>query len=231
MRKTLEKQHSLNNIYKNKVFERLLHTSVYCLKKALEDCDSVLDLGCGPSSPLKNCNVKYAVGVDGFLPSIQASKGEKIHADYVYSDIKCLNFAPASFDAVILIEVLEHLPRVDGESLIREAESWAKRKVIISTPNGFFPQTEMDGNVYFKHLSGWIIKEMTSRGYEAHGLAGLKILRNESEGCLDHGLLSSIKFRPKILWLLVSEIFQLITYSVPSLSFEVFYVKKLGGNA
>jgi len=50
--------------YRNKWISRFLHTSVYCLQRELRGCDSVLDLGCGPSSPTQYCGVLYSVGVE-----------------------------------------------------------------------------------------------------------------------------------------------------------------------
>jgi hypothetical protein len=218
----------IKKLYDNQLVGRVFHTSVYCLKKELEkNCSSVLDLGCGADSPVGKCKIQYSVGVDGFLASIKSSKQKRVHSDYVFSNINFLNFQPDSFDAVVLIEVLEHLPREDGDLLIKKAEDWAKKKVIITTPNGFFPQADMDGNQYFRHISGWSIQEMMNRGYKARGLAGLKSLRRGSESVSDHGLMSTIRFRPKVFWIIVSELFQVVTYYFPSASFEVFYVKKL----
>lgn len=219
-------------VYNNGFIGRLFHTSVYCLKQELNECDFVLDLGCGSGSPIKYCKVIKSIGVDGFRPSIKTSKEKKIHSDYILSDIKYLNFRPASVDVVMLIEVLEHLPQKDGELLLDKAETWAKKKVIISSPNGFFSQHSMNENQYFKHISGWEVEKMTQRGYNAHGLAGLKSLRkgNESEEEADGGLLSTIRFRPKLFWLLISELIQIVIYYFPKAAFEVFYVKRLEGD-
>jgi len=188
-----------------------------------------LDLGCGADSPIKYCKVKLGIGVDGFRPSIKASKEKKIHDNYILSDITCLNFRPASVDVVMLIEVLEHLPRKDGELLLEKAETWAKKKVIISSPNGFFPQPDMNGNHYFRHISGWEVEKMKRQGYKAHGLAGLKSLRrgSTSEEEADGGLASTIRFRPKSFWLIISELVQIVTYYFPKAAFEVFYVKQI----
>ncbi|MCJ7787035.1 hypothetical protein MUP06_02395 [Patescibacteria group bacterium] len=66
-------------------------------------------------------------------------------------------------------------------------------------------------------------------GYRAHGVAGWKFLRREniSEKVNQEGdIFSTIRFRPKSFWLIVSELTQAITYYFPKLAFEVFYVKK-----
>jgi 2-polyprenyl-3-methyl-5-hydroxy-6-metoxy-1,4-benzoquinol methylase len=151
-------------LYNNKFTSHLFHTSVYSLKRELKDCNSVLDLGCGPDSPSKNCNARYSVGVDVFGPYVKASKDKRIHDEYIISDIRHLNFKPNSFDAVFLIEVLEHLTKKDGEMLLQKAETWARKKVIFSSPNGYFPQFDINGNPFSRHLSGWEVKEIRGRG-------------------------------------------------------------------
>jgi len=80
-------------------------------------------------------------------------------------------------------------------------------------------------------LSGWTIGELKNRGYKAYGMAGLKHLRRENPrvklGDGKEMLLSTIRFKPRILWLFISEITQLITYHFPILAFEVFCVKNI----
>jgi SAM-dependent methyltransferase len=214
-------------LYYTPIISHFFHTSVYCLSKRLEDCSSVLDIGCGSDSPIQYSGTSYRVGVEGFLPSIKASKSKNIHNDYIFCDIRKLNFKPKSFDAIILIEVLEHLPKKEGTLLLEKAETWARKKVIVSSPNGYLPQTDINNNLYFRHLSGWEVKQMKQHGYTAYGMAGLKFLRTENDyknNC-DVGILSTIKLRPKIFWLIVSELTQTITYLVPEMAFEVFYIK------
>lgn len=142
-------------MYHDKFISCLFHTSVHCLKRELDDCNSVLDLGCGSSSPLKYCDARYSIGVDVFEPYVKVSKDKKIHDEYTISDIRNLNFKPDSFDTVILIAVLEHLTKKDGEGLFQKAETWARKKVIVSSPNGYLPQFDINGNPFSWHRSGF----------------------------------------------------------------------------
>jgi 2-polyprenyl-3-methyl-5-hydroxy-6-metoxy-1,4-benzoquinol methylase len=221
----------IEKLYHNSFISRVFHTSVYCLTEELAGGGSVLDIGCGSNSPIQYSNISYSIGVDGFRPSVQASKNNCLHSEYVFCDLRQLNFKSKSFDVVIMIEVLEHLTEEEGAKLLEKAEIWARRKVVVSTPNGYLPQSDINGNLYFKHLSGWSIEQMKLRGYIANGMAGLKSLRKENDYAEQHdtGILSTIKFRPKLFWLIISELSQLITYYIPELAFEVFYVKKLAG--
>jgi len=220
----------IKKLYHHPIISQIFHTLVYCLRKELKDCDSVLDLGCGPDSPIKYCGVKYSVGVDAFRPYIEESKKKKIHNKYVLEDITRVDFKPKSFDAVITIDVLEHLEKEQGRKLLEKAEKWARKKVIVSTPNGYLPQKNIDKNPFQLHRSGWTVEEMKNLGYKAYGMAGWKFLRREniSQKVNQEGdIFSTIRFKPKIFWLIVSELTQAITYYFPKLAFEVFYVKDI----
>ena len=221
----------LDAAYHNRLVARLLHTTVHCLQRHLRDCDTVLDLGCGPSSPLQHCNVAWTVGVEAYPPYIRESAQAGIHSACVLGDVTRLGFAPKSVDAVIVIEVLEHLEREDGEALLNQAARWARKRVIVTTPNGFLPQRALGGNPRQRHRSGWTVDEMRRRGFRAYGLAGWRGFHSENRGPATEeeaeGLFDTIRWRPRWLWLLVSALSQLATYHLPERSFEVFCVRDL----
>lgn len=217
------------NIHNSSFWGKIFPTLNYLLQRELEDCETVLDLGCGPSSPIQYCkNIKYSVGVEAFGPYWEQSKKRKIHTRYLNKRIEEIDFPEKSFDAVLMIEVLEHLPKETGAQLLKKAEKWAKKKVIVSSPNGFIPQKEIDDNPYQKHLSGWDYKMMKDLGFSVYGLAGLKFLRKEVENeTMGEDLLTSIRFRPKIFWFAVATFSQAFTYYFPKLAFELFSYKKI----
>lgn len=131
----------IKKLYHHPLVSRIFHTLVYCLRQELKDCETVLDIGCGAFSPLQYCkNIKYSVGVEPFKPYLEKSKKKKIHTKYINKRVEELDFPEDSFDAVIMIEVLEHLPKKVGYEILKKAEKWARKKVIVSTPNGYFPQ-------------------------------------------------------------------------------------------
>ena len=206
----------------------IFHKLEYCLQQELKDCRTVLDLGCGPSSPLKYVPwIKSSTGVEVYKPYLTKSKKDKIHTKYINSNIENIKFPNKSFDAVLLIEVIEHLTTKHGLSMIKKAEKWARKKVIISSPNGFLSQNIVDNNPYQKHLSGWDYNKMESLGYISHGLAGFKIFRHQVDSdTMGNNPLVSIRFKPKQLWFIIASLSQLIAYYTPQLSFELFSVKK-----
>jgi len=219
----------INQLHKSKLIGALFHTLEYCLRKELADCESVLDLGCGPSSPLQYCeNIKYSVGVEPFLPYLREAQKKDTHGKYLAKKIEELDFPEQSFDAVILIEVIEHLAEADALEALKKAEKWAKKKVIVASPNGFLAQKEIDNNPWQKHLSGWNCAKIKKLGYQSYGLAGLKFLRQEGRNnTMGDDLLVSIRFRPKIFWFAIAALSQLLTYYFPCLAFELFSVRRI----
>jgi len=217
----------INKIHKSKLMGGLFHTLDHCLQRELIDCESVLDLGCGPSSPIKRCkNIKRSVGVEAFSPYLKKSKDQAIHTEYLQKNIESVNFPDNSFDAVIMIEVLEHLPEELGKKMIKKMEKWSRKKIIISSPNGFVAQKAVDNNPLQKHLSGWDYKKMRDLGFKSHGLAGLKFLRQEVQNnTMGDDLTSSIRLRPRSFWFLVASLSQLFVYFFPNTAFELFSVK------
>ena len=170
------------------------------LEKELEkeitgSCQTLLDVGCGSSSPIRHFskNLSHTVGVDGHAASIERSREAGIHREYHRMNILEIGgrFKEKSFDAVLLLDVVEHLPKVEGLKLIEMAERIARKKIIIFTPNGFLRQGERDENPYQVHLSGWEVDEMEALGYRVRGMNGWKPLRTQE---------AKIAWRPAFFW-------------------------------
>lgn len=152
------------------------------LQKELLGCSTVLDLGCGQSSLLQYVKgLKKTLGVDCWLPYIEESTGQGIHTEYMRADIMNCIFPPRSFDAVVLIDVLEHIEKGEALKLIYRMQYWAKKKVIVVVPNGFMPQEDPygNGNKNQDHISAWTVKELESIGFKILGIGGLKHLRGK----------------------------------------------------
>lgn len=194
------------------------------LKRDLKDCQSVLDLGCGPNSLIKNYTIPFKVGVELFEPYLEETIKKGIHNEYIKEDITKVNFPQKSFDAVIMIDVLEHLNKEDGHALLKKIEGWVKKRIIIFTPNGYIWQGDEDhychtsSNKLQEHKSGWTAKEFKKLGFKVEGMNGWKPLR---------GHFASIKYRPTPFWTIVSDLTQEITYYLPQFAFHLYAVKEL----
>lgn len=190
------------------------------LEKNLSGCRSVLDVGCGVDSPLGKVKKSFfSVGIDIFKPSIKESKKKKIHDHYKVGNIMEIDklYSPKSFDAVIVLDVIEHLKKREALILIGRMEKIAKKKIIILTPNGFRHQHHPD-NPYEEHKSGWTAKEMKQLGYKAYGLRGIKFVRGEW---------ATIKYKPWLFWGAISFLSEPLLYYFPSLSYHLFAIKKI----
>ena len=220
-------------IYYHQVVRLLLRNSVFCLARELKGCDTVLDLGCGYNSFLQYCPPKFSVGVEYFVPYLLESKRNGIHNSYIRADIRKVEFAPCSFDAVLLLNVIEHMDRQDVLALLSKASMTARKKIIVISPNGFLYQGAADANELQAHKSGWHPQELINEGFKAYGVNGLRIFRKDSHRAgkqnYENSLLSTIRFNPRIFWLIIAELSQVIAYYFPKAAFEVFYVKKRGG--
>lgn len=191
------------------------------LKKELTGMKTVLDVGCGNNSPLAKVKKNfYAVGIDVYKPNIVASKKAKIHDEYKLGDVLSLEkfFKPRSFDAVVALDIIEHLEKKDGFALLKQMEKVAKKKIIILTPYGFTQQHPYDGNQYQAHKSGWYIDDFQKRNYNVYGMRGFRFIRGEY---------ATIKYKPWFFWGTLAVVSQFLVYNLPKLAYQLLAVKKI----
>ena len=117
------------------MFDALLKRNRYheLLRSEIEpSMDAVLDVGCGCESPLQHLRKKPGrmIGVDGFEPSIEASRSKGLHSDYAVSDLLKIGeiFPSKSFDCVVALDVIEHFTEENGLKLLKAMESLGKKK-------------------------------------------------------------------------------------------------------
>ncbi|QQS36046.1 MAG: methyltransferase domain-containing protein [Ignavibacteriales bacterium] len=203
----------------NKLLKKIFKHYNFELEKAVGDCKTLLDVGCGNNSPVGSLSNKpYCVGVDAFTPSLEKSRALKIHNEYRQIDVLDIEkeFKPGSFECVLANDLIEHLTKEDGSKLIEMMESIATKRVLIFTPNGFVPQREYDNNPWQVHKSGWTVEEMKARGYKVIGINGAKSLRGE---------FARSKIKPRALGFVVSRITQIFVRNKPEKAFQILCVK------
>ena len=199
---------------------RLAKPVEYLLLRELMDCKSVLDLGCGRHSmvPILPKSVN-TVGVEFFEPHLDEARESARHSSYVHADITKADFPEKSFDAVVMLDVIEHLPKAQGEALLSSMQRWARKKIVIFTPNGFVHQHEYDENPLMEHLSGWEPGDFRRLGFnKVFGVRGFKELKKD---CHEHGHGCECEVDS------VADITQIVTYHVPQWAFQLFCVKEL----
>lgn len=129
---------------------------------------SVLDIGCGvrpfnldrfgahvclePFLPYAKVLAHRYAGKSGIIPLIAKAPAD-LHM-----------FPDNSFDSVFLLDVVEHMSKVDGLNAIEEAKRIARESVHVFTPLGFMEQHVgpddddgwgYSGNELQTHISGW----------------------------------------------------------------------------
>ena len=172
------------------------------LSRALKNCDSALDVGCGKNSALKIFGLKHLVGLEGYAPDAEAARQIGTHDEIITGDLRQMDqhFKPGQFDVCVALDVIEHLPKQDGLKMLSDMERASAKRTIILTPNGFLPQFHTEDADLQQHLSGWEVAEMRAQGYKVIGLLGLKSLRGEYH---------MLKRKPKFFWSVVSLLTQL----------------------
>lgn len=189
------------------------------IRRAVGDCKTLLDVGCGSSSPVKSfSNRLFCVGVDAHRPSIEKSRKDGIHDEYCEMDALNIGnkFDDESFDCVLASELIEHLTKGQGLKLLNMMERIAKKRVIVSTPNGYMPQSEYDGNPWQVHISGWTASEMRKRGYEVTGIDAWRPLTKK---------ILSMRMRSRAFWAEVADITQILVKSHPEKAFRLLCTK------
>jgi hypothetical protein len=191
------------------------------LRSELATCKTVLDIGCGESSPMRFLPARlHLAGVDGYAPAMEQARKLRTHDEYFVSDVRKIgeSFKERQFDACVALDVIEHLTKEDGFRLLESMEKLATRRVIVFTPNGFVPQHSQQGDLQ-EHLSGWTAEEMRSRGYRVRGMYGPKSLRGEY---------NRVKYWPRIFWVFVTLACHFLhTRRHPENSASIFCVKSL----
>jgi SAM-dependent methyltransferase len=211
--------------YLKQYMQRFLHLEAYTVLKELQGAKSVLDIGCGDTGWLVSdqggirLDNVVTIGYDIHRATIARARAKQQHTQYVLGDATSLVFDTKSIDCVIAMEVIEHLPKEKGYQMISEMERVAIKKIIIQTPNGFFPQNQVDSNPYQKHMSGWSVDDFEALGFNVHGLAGIRGLFEPN---------GAGKYRsPAMLFGLLSTASRPMVYNLPRIAFRLHCVKEL----
>jgi hypothetical protein len=212
----------IKTIY-NMMRRNLHHDSAYLdwLIEDLADCQTILELGCGSNSPLLKTGIsKRTTAMDIWQPYIEKHNKAKDYRQCFKQDILDYDFPPKTYDAVVITDVMEHLPKdkVLAVNLFARMERCAKKKVIIFAPNGFVENDEVDGDPYQAHVSAWEPQDYLSRGFKVRGATGLRYILGKA---------SLPKYKPAFLFAAIAMISQPFIYHRPEIAWHSYAVKEL----
>jgi len=97
------------------------------------------------------------------------------HMDHFYSEVFQGDIAGIfgqlpRYDLVLMIDVIEHVSKADGQAILQH---WLSRHetVLVSTPVSFFEQ-HLFQSPYEEHVSHWKLKDFQSLGFVSHQYVG-----------------------------------------------------------
>jgi hypothetical protein len=140
----------------------------------------------------------YLVGCDAWLPHLEFCKRHQIYDDEVRCDIRALPFRDSSVDIAVACEVIEHLPKAQGASSIHEMERITNLRLIVSTPNGPWPQAPSPEGDLEEHRSCWSARDLQRLGFRVAGVGPAPLVRSRPVRFLADRRLTSV-----LAWLLV----------------------------
>ncbi|MFI7100910.1 class I SAM-dependent methyltransferase [Streptomyces sp. NPDC050161] len=125
--------------------ESKYRTWIGTLRTRLADGSRVLDLGCGSGVPLARelaAAGHHVTGVDISGTQIRRARERVPQARFLRADATSVDFPLASFDAVVSLYALIHIPQPEQRALLKKIASWLR-------PGGWFlcstGQHEMTG--------------------------------------------------------------------------------------
>jgi SAM-dependent methyltransferase len=187
----------------------------------LRNSKTILDIGCGPAPYLtKITKYDFVCGIDAHYDTCIRVNNSKVYNYTINAITPHFPIKRKSFDAVVLFQIIEHIPKDEGLILLQQAENIAKRMIIVTTPNGFVEQEAYDNNPFQKHKSGWVVSDFRKLGFKVYGLEGFKFLYKKEK---------SIPVFPKLLWskLINLGLFEGIIRNRPNMAFQLIAIKKL----
>lgn len=192
--------------------------------------NTVLDVGCGTGDFMKKLANKKKwkiTGIDIHKKSLEEAKKARVYKQLIRGDenkvLQKLIKKRITFDTVFCSQLIEHLPKAEGNKLLRQMEKVANNRIIVCTPNGYLEQPyehELHRNKHQVHKSGWLTNEFKKRGYAVRGV-GLSFVWGE------HGLARSDKVIISSVAQIFSSLAAPFNYFFPEISSGLISVKKL----
>ena len=165
------------------------------LIEALPSRGRVLDIGCGGGVPVAATLAQYAsvVGVDISLAQVEQARSRVPEATIIHGDISEQRFDPSSFDGVVSLYTLFHLPREQHRALLERIAGWLRPgghllvTLAESAHSGYTEEDFFGATMYWSHFEPeWY--EATLRDL------GFAVLRR---GAMGHGYTDLLSLPPE----------------------------------
>jgi cyclopropane fatty-acyl-phospholipid synthase-like methyltransferase len=150
----------------------------------------VLELGCGRGVPATRELAKQhrVVGVDLSSAQVELARHHVPEATFVHADALELELPPESYDAVVSLYMLGHVPPAEQPVLLERIATWLRPGGLVLATMGAGPTDQpesveddwLGAPMYFAGVG-----EPTSRASLA--LAGFDVVRAQTIGQLEHG--------------------------------------------
>jgi cyclopropane fatty-acyl-phospholipid synthase-like methyltransferase len=160
----------------------------------------VLDVGCGSGRPATSLCLDYGVDVTGVdlsacqlelarkhLDSPRSSPDERGHLDLVHGDIMDQHFFQESFDGVVGLGSLAHLPKEEQTVFLNRAEKWLKPGGLLMIKITTDEVDHKEKTVSVGHQLGWLYWSGwgEEKMLQVLGSLGFAILDKESNANVD----------------------------------------------
>ncbi|ULR55657.1 class I SAM-dependent methyltransferase [Streptomyces deccanensis] len=118
----------------------------------------VLDLGCGSGAPVVRDLVAaghHVTGVD--ISEVQIRRAQKLvpHADFIRADATSVAFPGGSFDAVVSLYALIHIPQDEQRALLERIATWLRPGGWFLCSTGQYEWTGVDENWLDSGVAMW----------------------------------------------------------------------------
>lgn len=145
-----------------------------CIAAATKDCRSILEFGCmfGDKLAAAGPQQAFRVGVDAHLPYLERAKSQYPSIAFLHGNaMRVANqIGDESFDAVLMVDFIEHLSIDNAHWLLAQAQRIAKQRIVAFVPYGDHPQTKdyfkMGGDEWQTHRSTWRDNDLKSLGFD-----------------------------------------------------------------